>query len=247
MSRPCLLHKPPGTVVSFALIPEAEVPPAEELMRRALDVIEALAPVVRPLAVDLGLVCQTRGIPLFVPDVPPRVPAVHIREEVVPPRVSIESIYEVGSSFSVVPRLTRETLARWCADALAQEPPGPDYLVTFEELVCTQARARLFEEKPERGLTLRDGGGHTWEAPLELRHDGVWVAGPLEDRPMDAPASFRITNLEGRLDAHVQIGWALWDQPGTPEHQAMQEALKRIAAQGWTPQHVPSAFAEALR
>ncbi|WNG44441.1 hypothetical protein F0U60_10215 [Archangium minus] len=244
MIRDCLLHKPPGNVIRFALLPEAEVPMAEVLMRRVLDVINALAPVARPLALDLVLACRTRELPFFEQDVFPAVPSFHIREEHQPPRVSAQAVYSSGRlEASVVPELTQDVLTHWCMTALAQKSPGPDYLVTFETLVCTYARARLFDEEPVRGLRLRDAGGNTWDAPIVLRDGEAWVAGPLEDRPMDAPISFRISNMDGRLDTHVQVGWALWDVPGTPEHRALGQALGRIRAQGWTPEFVPPGFA----
>lgn len=247
MIRECLFHKPPGNVVRFALLPEAEVPPAEVLMGRALDVIGALAPVARPLGLDLVLACRTRELPFFEQDVLPSVPSFYIQEKQMPPRVAARSVYSIGElESSEVPELTQEAISRWCMAALAQQPPGPDYLVTFETLSCHYARARLLDEEPVRGLCLRNAWGVTWDVPLVLRDGAAWVPGPLEDGPMDAPVSFRISNLDGRLDTHVQVGWALWDAPGTPEHQELGQALARIREQGWTPERVPKAFSSIL-
>ncbi len=218
------MFKPPGITRRFTR-------PAEpaQMVDLVVQAIEALAPSVRPLALDLDIGCSFTDIPFLDDQASPAIREFHIRESIPPPGVTLRYVYVSPDEITNVPELTVPAIRDWCSHAVAQDPPDDQHAVVFRQLWCVFARARCFS--PE--LTLADSAGNTWTVPLLNRGGGTWAPGPLDDRPMDAPVSFNIQNADGRLMADIQIGWDLWESPGQPEHELLEQSLAALQRLGW--------------
>jgi hypothetical protein len=214
-----------------------QMPVPDDPAGTVLAAVEALWPVVQPLAVDLWLACADPGTPYLRPDAEPKQPSWHLREE--SPTVEVESRAGDAPQITVVPSLTLAALNHWVRQALNQ--PSSDCQVTFEKLSISFARARLPNDsalEDDDYFPLKDYTG-VRRVPVERRHDGLWVTGPRPGLLLYPPLFYGFATEWGWLLANIWTTWSpIWTVPGSE----LESALRQMVAQGWQPYDLPSDF-----
>lgn len=214
-----------------------EMPAGDDAAGAVLGAVEALWPVVRPLAVDLWLACADPGTPYLHPEMEPEQPRWHLREE--PSPVEIESGAGDDPQVTLVPSLTLPVIKDWMRQAMSQS--SGDCQVAFEKLEVSYTRTRLPEGTAleEDGYFLLNDYTGAQRIPVERRADGQWVVGPLPGLLLYPPLFYQIVNDWGHLLASIWMTWSgLWTAPGSE----LESALRRMVARGWRPSDVPSHF-----
>lgn len=202
--------------------PETE--PADRAARiaQAGAVLTSLAPVFRPLALevelcwrelDTGLPARTSiDAPLHLLVADGARGRVTIRPTVVeppPPRV--------------VPELDAGSIAACIGDA---PPPEPGLLLDWLEIRSVAAAVRSLHPAPE--LTIAELG----RAIAPLQPD--WFAGPLGDRGYEVwPPGVLTLRAEDRVRFTLVIHWSGWLREGSPEREAIESGIARLRSVGW--------------
>jgi hypothetical protein len=237
------LHVPPGAQIRLRRFPVFEGAWRNSVVEDAIGVVAALWPFVRPLAADLWLGCRDPEVPFLAGELDPARKGWHVRERELPEDVEVASYTGPGIESSTVDELTPDALREQIETAVAQEPPEPSCVVTFAGLACRTLRARLLDDRwsDAAAVTVRDGSA-VMDVPVERRPDGLWIVAPLRGHRVEPPVSYEVELDEAVLSARISVMWSQWSQPGSAEHDALQDALERIVAQGWEPQSVPDTF-----
>src|SRR5207253_2003122 len=120
----CMLFVPPGDqVVLTCPIEDGDGSP-DVLIRRVVEVVAALYPVVQPLALYLWLGCHRRGLPYVEPAVLPARPYWSLREAAPPASVPLHPPVGAGVEDAAAPAITPGAVQSWLAKAFDQPPPA---------------------------------------------------------------------------------------------------------------------------
>lgn len=202
----------------------------------AVDAVERMAGLLRPLAVEVTFACADRvsTYPRANPTPPRRV--LLLVPEDLPDGVEPGSVY-TDALRQVVPELDRATVLGAVDGGLDQAcPGGDDLMTTWVDLLVTATEVRLPDATTARlggagELTLAAGAG-TVTAPVAARDGVAWVAGPRPARATQAPVEVAVRNEAGLLTLTVATRWSLWawDGAGAEDLRAVEAGLR---AAGW--------------
>jgi hypothetical protein len=201
-----------------------ETDPAGRTARiaQAETVLSSLAPVFRPLALEVELCWREldSGLPARTgADAP-----LHLLvEEGAQDRVTIRPTVAVPPPPRFVPALDAESIAA----CIVNEPsPGPGLMMDWLEIRSVAAAVRAFEPTPD--LTIAELGRAI--APFQPH----WFAAPVGDRGYEVwPPGVLTLRAEDRVRFTLVIHWSGWLQEGTPGRAAIESAIARLRSRGW--------------
>jgi hypothetical protein len=170
--------------------------------------VRSLWPVVRPLAVDVAFGGEHAG-------------NLHLREADPPPWLRVRPTLGLEPREQEVAELTPEALA----DVLRTLPGELETFLT--PYACAHLTSASGTE-----VELADAE-QTFAVPVELRHDGAWACGPLEDGLVPAPIVLTVYEQWGQLNLRVTVNWSPWSDPAQPEQAELVGALRGLLADGW--------------
>ncbi|RCJ39557.1 hypothetical protein A6770_38835 [Nostoc minutum NIES-26] len=129
------------------------------------------------------------------------------------------------------------------SEAQQQECPRPEKnKLRWEGIDIWATRARICDE------SLFEGQHSLWlnwsksefEYPLECRSNGLWVYGPIKERPTQPPFTLKLTRMGDSVDIDIFVHWSLWYDINSPGYIALKQAICRIIDQGWElSEHTP--------
>ena len=188
------------------------------------DALTALAPVMRPLVIEVQLCWRElqTGLPAYVPSPGRRRFAVAGAV----PRVAVRPFWSDPPPLETVETIDRDLIAS-CLTGAA--PPGPDLQEDWLEVNSTAMAVSAFEPFDAIKVDLL-------EAPVPP-YEPSWFAGPIsnagEGYEYVAPAQLTLRS-EGRVTLKLAVHWSRWLHQMTPEREAVLAGLSRLVDKGWT-------------
>jgi hypothetical protein len=188
--------------------------------------LEALAPVVRPLSIDILLHAFRRDGEEAPPLPRPFWYAVEAEAETA---LGLEPSTGGGPTIRRVDLLTPQAVRGVMAEAVAANPAGADMVVTWSEIRIFATEVRLPEALATRDVLSIGPEGYSFGVPVRRRSDGAWVRGPLSTG--DLPP-MRIFFAAPFVTARIVTYWSIW----TPQGQGgldFERAVMALDAAGW--------------
>jgi len=186
----------------------------------------ALAPLVRPLSIDILLHAFRRDEQDAV--ALPR-PFWFIAEAEA--ATSLGLVPSTGGDPAVrhVVALTPAALAGVMAEALAANPVPGDVVITWEEIRVNATEVRLPASLAEREVLTIGPDGYSFGVPVQRKLDGAWVRGPLSKGELPP---MRLFFSGPFVTARLVTYWSLWTPhgPGGPD---VDNAVTALDAAGW--------------
>lgn len=243
--RDCRHLHSPGETVALKLLPTFDDQAEQHIAHAVASLFGELAPAVEAIAADLILTHRRPEEPFLERNEVSSPPAFHLREAQPSPHVRtvIEGATDPQLPVTQVPRLDASTVERFIQHSIRHSAPPSGYVMTLDVMRVRFSRARLFSvgSVSEKVFPVHQYD-EVLEVPIEWRAGEAWVSGPVGWVSMLAPVAFEIINNDGALHATLWVGWSYWAERNHPEHDALEQALRRIFARGWTPELVPPSF-----
>jgi hypothetical protein len=235
VNRGGFVHEFPGPTTSFTrYLWDCEEVDAARSVVAALD---ALAPVIRPLAIDLEIACCDRELYLADWCVAPELPYWQLRAAAPPPDVIVASRHS-GAVTREATELTADQILSWIGEALGQRCPLPDtHTLCITGLAVTACCAWLAaaSDAPAESVLPVVWDNGILEPPVVRDAIGAWVAGPVPPLPSQPPVEVSISKEGGEAVLHVTTHWSLWTAAGHDPAGRLRQAFGKIVAQGWKP------------
>lgn len=241
----CRQLSSPGDAVVLQLIPPFDDEAERHIVRAVASVFDELAPVVRPIAADLILTCRGEREPFLTRGEEPTPGAFQLREAEPPPQVEplIEAATDPEFLVTPVPELDAASVERWMERSIGQSTAPPGLSVTLDVVRVQFSRARIYGiERPAAPDFRLRWYDDVLEVPIERKNEQAWVSAPVGQMNMLPAVAFEVVNYDGALRVTVWAGWSFWAERGHPEHDALQRALRRLVARGFTPEYAALAF-----
>lgn len=167
------------------------------------DAFAALADLVRPAALELGLIAIDRD-------------------------GKVQTSDRVGPELADPAGISAEAMAAWIEREVAMPSEG-GRATWWREIRADVTRVRVPDEIDAAELTFM---GHRFRVPVELHAGGKWVTGSTtttDEPPIRVVCELNL----GALWLSIQCNWSVWTDPGSPGRALLDRVAKRIAALGW--------------
>jgi hypothetical protein len=225
----------------FALSFSSDVTEDIQATNICLKALNELMPCVQPISVEFRLRCQNKENYSYELNIQPPIYLWHIQKLPIPPKIIIDP--SPIAHTTQVPDITIDILSNWFQTALQQECPYPKtHQLCWTEIQIWATRARVLDEtyfKQRQSFLLETAIGN-FEYPVEHRHDGIWVYGPIASFRSEPPFTLQFLTWYGFLKLNIFVHWSMWYDVNSPGYTALKQAICRIVDQGWElSEHTP--------
>jgi hypothetical protein len=208
--------------------PETTPQDRETRLAQVESVLMALAPVFRPLALEVELCWREldTGLPAPIfPEPPIRLLVLDGAQS----RVAVRPSVAAPPPPVLVPRLDHDAIAACLKNG---EPPDSNLVLDWLAIRSLAAAVRAFE--PLKTITLEQLGR---SIPA---YEPDWFAGPVGDRSFEVwpPAELDL-RAEGRVRLRLIVYWSGWLRQGSRERGAIEAAMSLLQASGWMAELTP--------
>lgn len=204
------------------IAPETSPHAREERLLQVSNVLTVLAPVFRPLALEVELCWRELDTGLPAPIYPE--PPIHLL-------VLKDSQSRIAVRPSVASPPRPVLLSRLDSDAIAVclkngQSPDPNLILDWIDIRSLAAAVRAFE--PLETITLAQLGR---SIPA---YEPNWFAGPVGDRGFEVwpPARVELRSEE-RVRFTLIVHWSGWLYQGARERDAIEAVMSQLQANGW--------------
>jgi len=185
-------------------------------------VLTALAPVFRPLALEVKLCWREldTGLPALIFPEPPMCLLVL---EGAQPRVAIRPSVAAPPPLVLVPRLDCDAIAACFKNG---EPPDSNLVLDWQGI--RSLAAAVCSVEPLKTITIEELGR---SIPA---YEPNWFAGPVGDRGFEVwPPAIMDLSAEERVRFTLVVHWSGWLRQGSRERGAIEVAMSLLQASGW--------------
>ena len=231
----CYMYDFPGRSIVLGYPPEADT-----LKRVAsiLDAMDELGEIIVPLSASLSLDCYSKITRWRDREVRPYSPFHQIYDSCVPEGIVVK-LSSDRSITTVIENLSKDTIYSWIENAMRQPlPQSETHYLELCELDFKAVRAKIHNDNKlikQKFMTVEHDRRGNFKFPLEHRDDGLWVYSPIED--LETEPSFTI--MSGEIaEVTINIHWSWWTEDSLKDRNALEAAILRIIACGWTIKHL---------
>lgn len=206
--------------------PETASVDREGRLAQVESVLDALSPVLRPLAIEIELIWRELDTGLPSP-IFPESPVRLLVLEGVQPRVAIRPSVAVTPPTLLLPHIDREAMAACLENGL---PPNSSLIMDWWSIRSLAVAACAIA--PPELIKLEQIGRPVW--PFEPS----WFAGPIGHRDFEVvPPAVMQFYAEERVRFRLIVYWSGWSCMDSEERGAIDTAVSRLQVNGWTTEH----------
>ena len=235
----CYMYDSPGRLISLRYLQSEDY--KLHAASSLLEAIGELQDIIVPLCADMSLGCRKKTTAWRDWKVQPQKPFHHIYSLSVPEEIVVKHSSD-KSIFTPVTKLSNNTIYSWMEKALQQSSPQPNthevnwYELDFEAVKVKINDGSLLEK--QKFMTVEHDRRGIFRFPLKHCKDGLWVYSPIEDLKTEPSFAIRTGNEEGALTMDIDIHWSWWTEESLKDRNALEAAILRIIARGWTIKHL---------
>ena len=230
----CYMYDFPGRSIRLKFLAED---PKLKAAKSLLEAMDELGDIIVPLCAGMSLRCINRMTWGIDWKVQAQKPFHHIYQSPVP-RGIVVRLSADKSIYTPTERLSKKVLYSWIENALNQPSPQPDtHDVTWSELDFQAVRAKIYDDsqfKNQKFMVVEHDKRGDFRFPLKNRDDGLWVYSPIADLKTEPSFTIRTTNEGGAVTIDIHIHWTWWTKESLKDRDALEAAILRIIARGWT-------------
>lgn len=227
----CYMYDFPGRSITLGCPSNADT---LKRVTTILDAIDDLGDIIVPLCAGMSLGSYSKRTGLKDWKTQPYQPFYQIYESSVPEGIVVKLLSDKSLSTSTT-NLSKNTLYLWIKEALEQPYPYSNtHEIDVYELVFYAVRAKVHDYsqlKNKKFMIVEHDRRGSFRFPLGHRNDGLWVYSPIKD--LKTEPSFTITSGES-AGITINIHWTWWTLESLVDRDALEAAILRIIARGWT-------------
>jgi hypothetical protein len=207
---------------TLLVAPETEIGDRQGRLVQVDNVLKALSPVFRPLAIEVELIWRELDTGLPSP-IDPEQPIQLLVLEKAQPQVAVRSSVAAPPPPLLLSRLDRDAIAECLKN---DKPPDSNLVLDWLSIRSIAAAVRACE--PIDTIKIEQIGHSI------MAYETNWFAGPVGDRDFEVvpPAVMRL-HAEDRIRFKLVVHWSGWSRKGSRERDAIEEAVSMLKVGGW--------------